>query len=319
MKKFILLLLIIFGIFGWSTGQIMAQRPRVAVPSVIGDDVGIASQKIIDLRLRNDTIINISDNRPAGTVIRQFPAAGAVVDIGMQVNLYVSTGPPPVIVPSVIGNTREEAQEILSASQLLPGNLNEQPSDAEPGRIIFQDPPAGASVGQKTAVNLTIAMKAPVDYIIVPDVIKLSLEQAREVLDKTGLIIGQVNLEYSNVPEGMVIGQFPQAGERTTTGSPVTLTLAQPIQIPSNPSVPPWIYWGCGIVATVLLSGFIGWKSGKGQRKNKTSGKKDPELRLVKLPDVGKQTIRLTETGKQLQGLQLKIIPDKGIQTIKTN
>jgi hypothetical protein len=82
-------------------------------------------------------------------------------------------------------------------------------------------------------------------------------------------------------------------------------------------SYPPWIYWGGGIVAALLLGGYMGWKSGKGKRER--SEKKEPEIEIKIIPDAGKQTFHFIHSGQSLEGLHFEIIPDKGVQTLKTN
>ncbi len=317
--KRLILLFFFWEIFGGLYCQIKAQVPKVVVPSVIGEDVVTANQSLIAIGLRNNTTFTIADNQPEGIVIRQVPEAESVVALNTSVSLYVSSGPLPVSVPLVIGKTTQEAKEILLASQLIPGNLIEQPSGDVSGRIIFQNPQAGTSVVQGTSVNLTVSGKIDDAEISVPNVIKMSFEQAREVIEKTGLVIDKIIEESSNVPEGTIIGQYPPAGEKIKIGSPVTLTMAKPITIPITSHIPPWIYWCGGIVVALLLGGYLGRKAGKGKQKQKRELKKEPELKLKIIQDKGIQTINIRKTELSEVGIQLKIMPDKGVQIIKIN
>ena len=78
-------------------------------------------------------------------------------------------------------------------------------------------------------------------------------------------------------------------------------------------------YFLCGIGAALLLGGYFGWKSGRGNQQKKIEEKNDPKLKLVVIHDSGKQTIHSADNNQPIHGLQLKIIPDKGVQIIKTN
>ena len=51
---------------------------------------------------------------PGGTVISQNPGAGTQVAVGSAVNLVVSTGPPPVSVPSVVNLTQAAATSAIT-------------------------------------------------------------------------------------------------------------------------------------------------------------------------------------------------------------
>ena len=51
---------------------------------------------------------------PAGNVISQNPTAGTSVAAGSAVNLVVSTGPAPVTVPDVVGQTQAAATTAIT-------------------------------------------------------------------------------------------------------------------------------------------------------------------------------------------------------------
>jgi hypothetical protein len=237
-------------------------------------------------------------------------------------------GLPNVIVPSVIGRTFEEAREILSNKQLRPGQVSEQISDKEPGRIISQYPQPDNSVPIGSLVNLTIA-KMPQDNIENPDVIELTevpnvirmpLQNAISEIKKAGLnAVDERFQKFNSKNNRSVINQNPHGGEKVKKGSFVVLKVAKsnpPVHI--NPMTT-WLKLGGGIIFVLLLGGYLGWKSGKVKRDTKRAGKKEPELKLKIIPDNGEQSFRLSEREYHLPGLQIKIIPDKGIQTIKIN
>jgi hypothetical protein len=160
---------------------------------------------------------------------------------------------------------------------------------------------------------MTYAAQIRDEVVIIPNVIGMDLKNALDVLDKTGLPLDQVYYESSDAKEEIVIRQHPNAGEIVAKNSPVILIAAK------RSAPPTWPYWGGAIVAALLLGGFWGWKSGKGKQKQKREWKKEPEVKLTIIADEGTQTFHLRESGQSGVGLQLKIIPDKGVQTLKIN
>jgi beta-lactam-binding protein with PASTA domain/Ca2+-binding RTX toxin-like protein len=99
---------------------------------------------------------------PAGTVISQDPAAGLTVDVGTAMNMVVSSGPPPVTVPNVVGQTQAAASSSLTAAGLTVGAVTFSPSTTvAAGSVISQTPAAGASAPAGSAVALVVSQGTP--------------------------------------------------------------------------------------------------------------------------------------------------------------
>lgn len=65
-------------------------------------------------------------------------------------------------VPNLIGMTKDKAGDIVIASNLILGNVIEEPDQDETkrGTVIDQAPPPGAQVARETSVGITIGTKA---------------------------------------------------------------------------------------------------------------------------------------------------------------
>lgn len=65
-------------------------------------------------------------------------------------------------VPNLIGMTKDKAGDVVSASDLILGNVIEKPDQDETkgGTVIDQAPPPGARVARGTSVHITIGTKA---------------------------------------------------------------------------------------------------------------------------------------------------------------
>ncbi len=287
---------------------------NVIVPDYVGMNIDQALGRLPNDRLSPGVFSEISSEQPRGTVLEQFPPPGSNVDPNTSVTLKFSSGLQQVIsvdVPRLIGLSLQEAAEELKRNQLFAGLLKEEVSEKREGEVLDQSPSEGTAVAVGSAVNITYSVRVREESEIVPNVIGMDLGNAMNVLDEIGLPTDEVYYENSYAKEGTVIKQRPSPGEQVERGTPVTLIVAQP----NYP--PPWIYWGGGIVAALLLGGYLGWKSGKVKRER--SERKEPEIEVKIIPDAGKQTFHLTQSRQSLEGLHLKIIPDKGVQTLKTN
>ena len=87
-----------------------------------------------------------SDSVPAGHVISQNPVSGASVSSGSDVELVVSLGPTPVLVPDVVGLELLTAEGVIVDAGLIVGSITFENSDTvSENHIIGQEPVGGSS------------------------------------------------------------------------------------------------------------------------------------------------------------------------------
>lgn len=289
---------------------------NVVVPNYIGMDLGSVFNRLPNDRLTQGPSDEIPSERPPGEVLEQFPPAGSVVDPNTPLALKFSSGlipEPRIEVPRLIGHSLQEAAEILISKQLYAGYIKQQISDKPEGEVLDQSPTTGTLVNVGSAIDITYSVQVRDENMLMPDVTRMPEDKARYVLAESGLLVEDVYSQKSKEPHGTVISQTPFPGERVIKGTPVILIISE-----NNPT-PGWIYWGGGIVAALLLGGFVGWKSGKPKPDPDKAVKNKPEVKFKIIPDTGQQYILGNDSNEQIHGLNLKIIPDKGIQTIKSD
>lgn len=129
-----------------------------------------------------------------------------------------------ITVPNVVGKPVEVAEEMLKKENLRV-SVDEIASDKVPqGQVISQTPTAGANVKEQRIIHLTVSKGGSV--ILVPDLKGLTLEQARERLEKLNLAIGAVEKgSNSNMPSDVIISQTPTAGTNAEKGTIVNLVI----------------------------------------------------------------------------------------------
>ena len=109
--------------------------------------------------LIGSTAEEYNDSVEKGKIIRQMPSAGNEVKKGSKIDLIVSQGKEPLWlkIPSLIGETLDNAKRILEEAGLKAGNIKESASDAEPGTVIQQIPVPGSKIKEGSAVQLIIS------------------------------------------------------------------------------------------------------------------------------------------------------------------
>ena len=140
-----------------SKGPEPPKKKEVPVPDVKNLTVDQASSRLSQDGLAlGTTSEQYSDTVGTGKVISQSPGAGQSVKEGSSVNIVVSKGPEPpqkVAVPNLIGMSKVDAQNALSAKGLV-ASISElsNPDPTTWGKVYDQDPTAGTKVDEGTTV-----------------------------------------------------------------------------------------------------------------------------------------------------------------------
>lgn len=213
-----LLSALIYGLVGYSSGDI-------AVPDVKGKTLveaeAILKDNNLDFTLKEEFDAKV----PTGTVIKQSPGAGSHVKAGRKIQLTVSKGAEPGVVPDLKGKNLAEATEMLHAAKLAVGKVTVQYKEgAAQGAVLSQDIEAGKKVAAGTKVDLVVNISK--GQSVVPDLKGLTLSDARERLSSMGLMVGSVTTKEDSTPKGTVIGAEPEFGKVLSEGSVVTLIVS---------------------------------------------------------------------------------------------
>ncbi|WP_432162258.1 Stk1 family PASTA domain-containing Ser/Thr kinase [Streptomyces tendae] len=130
-----------------------------------------------------------------------------------------------VEVPALIGQTQNDAEQLLTNSDLKLGTVEQKPcEDQKKGSICDQDPKQGAEVKKDSTVNLVVSTGAP--KVEIPDVEGLSFSEAESTLKDKGFEVEKQTEESTQTPD-TVLTQDPKSGASREKGSTVTLTVAK--------------------------------------------------------------------------------------------
>jgi serine/threonine-protein kinase len=230
-----ILLLIAAGAAAWFAytkiqDQLDANKP-VAVPLVAGIKESLAVKKINDAGLAPSVSREPSADVEKGFVISQSPDAGTRVQKHQTVELTVSTGPPTVQVPSVVGKTRDDAISTLVNAGLNPHAFPVASSKAV-DTVTGQDPLAGKVVEKGSSVRINYSSgPAEVD---VPNVVGLPFDQATSSLQQQGFAVARTDVD-SDQPKGTVVDQSPSS--RAQKGATITLSVSRGPKMSTVPDV----------------------------------------------------------------------------------
>lgn len=146
---------------------VVAVAIKPTVPDLRGLSLEEATGRIEALGLVPGKVAQRESKDAAeGTVLTQEPLAGMRVEPGSAVSLVVAVAPPPTVaVPDMIGRSRAEAERLLKAAGLAPGQVTEK-EGGKPGLVLAQAPKAGTDVPPGSPVSLVVAADIAVDALI---------------------------------------------------------------------------------------------------------------------------------------------------------
>ena len=206
----------------WDTVGVDQQTP----------DISSVIQEIVNLpgwASGNSLVVLISGNGE-----RTAESFNGVASAAPILHLEFVTG-PPVNVPDVVGLTEAIATTTITDAGLTLGSVTAQSSNTVPaGSVISQNPVAGASIAEGSAVNIVVSTGPA--QVNVPNVVGLTQAIATTTITGANLALGSVtNQSSGTVPAGSVISQNPLAGVSIVEGSPVDIVVSTgpaPVNVP---------------------------------------------------------------------------------------
>jgi serine/threonine-protein kinase len=208
-----------------------------------------------------------------GHVISQTPVAGAEVAFGTAITIVVSTGPAPVVVPSVEGQTQAAATSAIEALGLTVTTTTAESSIVNLGHVISQTPADTTEVAPGSAVALVISLG-----VSVPDVEGATADAAKTALEAAGFTVsGTEDVFHPTIPAGNVVdvkvapasaGVARASLPNATNGS----TLILLVSAGPNPAlanvrpIPTLSFWGL-LALSALMPGMVSFMSRRKSRK----------------------------------------------------
>ena len=194
----------------------------VDVPNVVGKQVSVAKNILEDKHLRVSTSEVTNPDVPAGQVISQTPGAGEKVKEQRTIHLVVSKGVGDITVPDLSDLTVDQARQRLKDVGLVVGKITQQSVDGKKdGVVIAQSPSGDSKVSKGTTIDLVVN-KAKAKKVKVPNLVGMTLKDARNTLSNAHLGVNQV--AGSVEEKAVVIEQSIKAGDEIDEGSTLNLT-----------------------------------------------------------------------------------------------
>lgn len=238
-------------------GRVMTQDPEGGAAAESGSAVGVEISKgkrqqrlpdMTDMTAENaleyleksgfdenltvETETVPSDGNMPGTIVSQSQPGGSAIDFDGAIVLQISAGPETAPASPAVLTVGDYAGEDFAAlkERLLEDGVYLVKSDAvyspdfPPGTVVSQYPAPGEEIRTGSAIYAAVSLGDELAYV--PDLLYLSVEEAKRALAESGL---SWRLEYA--PDPMVAldhvtGQETEAGARVPFGTEIGVSVS---------------------------------------------------------------------------------------------
>jgi beta-lactam-binding protein with PASTA domain len=225
----LLLIVLVLGFFaslGWITGHNQYER----VPDIVGQNIFTAKTALEAKGFRvvvTDSVF--TTEVPGLTVTKQIPASDATVKSGRTIYLSINRAVPPLIdMPSLVGYSYKSAELFLQSMGLKMGDTTYRADFARNAVLeqLFQNAviKPGTKIPLGSTINIILGSGMGSTEFDVPDLVGLTLSQAKSLLASMGISTGSLVVvgSVSDSLNAFIVKQLPEPiteiipGEKTS-------------------------------------------------------------------------------------------------------
>jgi serine/threonine-protein kinase len=197
---------------------------RYLMPAIYGLPEADAVSALTSGHLQVGAVERVYDDDMAvGLVIGASEASDTPLKPGAVINIEVSRGPEPIIIPDVIGKDLGQAQGTLEDLQFVVVTTEEHSREVPAGRVISQQPDSGDGQVGKHGDTVTLVVSLGPVMIAVPDVADLKRDKAVEQLRGAGFNVDVQPVSPLGFRNNRAFATDPEAGRLTAEGSTIVL------------------------------------------------------------------------------------------------
>jgi len=217
-----------------TTIRIAIRSRQVQLPNLVGQNLSAAqadlNQRGIELKVAD----RIYDALPAGTVVRQSPAAGTQVKVSQYAHVVVSLGSVKASIPPIEGTSLRTARIALLEAKLQLGEVSSPYlDDTTADTVLLQEPKSGAQASSPR-VDVLVPQGPRPPAVVMPFFIGLSDVETQRQLNSAGVRnVKSIPVPSPQWPVGTVIEQSPAPGSRLATDGQVEIKVASAAAAPA--------------------------------------------------------------------------------------
>ena len=170
-----------------------------------------------------------SDKYEPGQIVEQDPAGGRSRKNNLVIKVYLCAEEDGTLMPNVVGSEFLQAKTELNNLHL---DLDIQRAEAyspdvPEGQVMQSSPTADEPLNKGDTVVLTVSKGPETKPLTVPNFVTMHIDNAAQQAEALGLTVGEHQYEFSDKPEGTVIGQSIQQGTEVQSGTEIVFTVSK--------------------------------------------------------------------------------------------
>jgi beta-lactam-binding protein with PASTA domain len=215
-------------LFAAASMRIALRAREVTIPDFTNRTANEATAVAADLglSLRVDDTHRPDPKVPAGRIVAQDLAPGAIARRQRSLRVWLSAGARVATMPALVGETERAAQLRLAQDGLPLSEVAEIRSHDLPADVVVAQNPPPKSAADR--VSLLVNRGERGTNYVMPDLIGVNGDRAADILRDRGFRVAVVgSMPYPGVAAGIVIRQSPQAGFQIGPGEPISLEVSR--------------------------------------------------------------------------------------------
>lgn len=220
----------------------------IQLPNFVGLTEEEAKEQAKDTKLVLEFEEEESDTVAIGTIIRQEPKAEKKVKENATIKLFISSDKDgngtsadgkTFLMPDLLNKNRADAENILQKENILFSVVEEESDTVWEDCVLRQTPEAGTEIDTATTVTIYVGITKKKEMAEVPNLLGLSLEEAKEDLLEAGLNYGQIIEAESTKPAGTVLSQSIRPGVELKSETSIDLKVSKGTKATPEPTAAP--------------------------------------------------------------------------------
>jgi len=241
----ILVVVLLFFFGSW----IMKQNSikKIEMPNLVGLTEEEAQKAIENTKLELQFEKVQNDEVPIGIIISHEPEAKKKVKETETVKVKISAdadgntvpGENEFPMPNLVNKNKSDAINILRRDNLMYTIVEEESDTVSEGIVLRQTPAADTKITSATTVTIYVGISKKSETTKVPNMLGLTVDEAKEALLEAGLNWGQIIEVDSPKAKGIVISQSIRADVELKRETSIDLRVSSGSNAAPSPSAPP--------------------------------------------------------------------------------
>lgn len=197
-------------------------------PNFKGLNIKVAEKIVENSPVKIFSVSYEFSKEPFGIIYMQDPEEKSVIKGNRGIRLWVSKGPNNESVPDVTGLNFMDAKSILESKGYTIGTIANVKLNLPAGEVVATDPGSEMMILKSEKVNLLVNSENKIFTVKVPDLIGLTLQEAKTILKDSSLIMGDIQYkDFESVEPNIVIETSKEYNSETAAGTVINLIVSK--------------------------------------------------------------------------------------------